>query len=158
MTLSTSIFLAWRNLTPLPIQVFATSANRFGIEGWPCLDGSLDDSGIDIYAIRNAECWDIIFNSDIALARFDAGWGCQHCIDAWKQGLYPKPEVYPSPEDLWIDHTLRPFGEWLEKLAGSAGIVFIDYDGATEAKLLQPGEEIPRLAVEVTRVNRGNNR
>jgi hypothetical protein len=31
----------------------------------------------------------------------------------------------------------------------SAGIAFIDYDGATEAKLLREEDQIPELAIEV---------
>jgi hypothetical protein len=53
----------------------------------------------------------------------------------------------------WVKHFRRselgPLRDWLEKLKKSAGVAFIDYDGATEAKLLQEGDQIPELAVEV---------
>jgi hypothetical protein len=61
----------------------------------------------------------------------------------------PKPSSYASPEALWVEHTLKPFRDWLAKLSTSAGIAFIDYDGATEAKLLQEGDPVPELAVDV---------
>jgi len=72
-----------------------------------------------------------------------------HRVHLREKGLYPKPSSYASPEALWIEHTLEPFRGWLDKLTKSAGVAFIDYDGATEAKLLQEGDQIPELAVEV---------
>jgi hypothetical protein len=148
-----AIFLAWLERSVLPVGVVVANSKpnhvRFGIEGWNCLHGSLSDNGIEIYAVRNGECWDIIWDSDIAPTEFDNGWGCGLCIDAWEKGLYPKPESYGSPEVLWIEHTLVPFRGWLEKLVRSAGIAFIDYDGATEAKLLREEDQISELAVEV---------
>ena len=63
--------------------------------------------------------------------------------------MYPKPSSYASPEALWVEHTLEPFRDWLEKLTKSAGVAFIDYDGATEARLLQEAEQVPEKAVEV---------
>jgi len=101
--------------------------------------------------VRSGECWDIIWDSDISPKEFDNGWGCGLCIDAWEKGLYPKPESYGSPEVLWVEHTLVPFRDWLEKLATSTGIAFIDYDGATEAKLLREGDRVHQLTVEVVR-------
>ena len=89
--------------------------------------------------------------SDISPKEFDNGWGCGLCIDAWEKGLYPKPESYGSPEVLWVEHTLVPFRDWLEKLATSTGIAFIKYDGATEAKLLREGDRVHQLTVEVVR-------
>ena len=91
----------------------------------------------------SGECWDIIWDFDISPKEFDNGWGCGLCIDAWEKGLYPKPESYGSPEVLWVEHTLVPFSDWLEKLATSTGIAFIDYDGATEAKLLRREKRFP---------------
>jgi hypothetical protein len=114
-------------------------------------NSSLSDNGIEIYAVRSGECWDIIWDSDISPKEFDNGWGCGLCIDAWAKGLYPKPDVYASPNDLWIEHTLGPFRGWLEKLVASAGIAFIDYDGATDARLLQEGEQISQLTVEIVK-------
>jgi hypothetical protein len=53
----------------------------------------------------------------------------------------------------WVKHfrrsELEPLRDWLEKLKKSAGVAFIDYDGATEAKLLQEGDRIHQLTVEV---------
>jgi hypothetical protein len=148
-----AIFLAWLDRSPLPVRVEITDIQpnhvKFDIEGWNCLDGSLSDNGIEIYAVRGGECWDIIWDSDISPKEFDNGWGCGLCIDAWEKGLYPKPSFYASPEALWVEHTLKPFRDWLEKLATSTGIAFIDYDGATEALLLQPGDKVSALTVEV---------
>ena len=148
-----AIFLAWLDCTPLPVRIVVANSKPnhvgFGIEGWNCLHGSLSGRGIDIYAVRGGECWDIIWDSDIWVKEFENGWGCGLCIDAWEKGLYPKPAIHACPEALWIEHTLDPFRKWLEKLAGAAGITFIDYDGATEAKLLQEGDQVPELAVEV---------
>jgi hypothetical protein len=148
-----AIFLAWLDRTPLPVRIAITNSRSnhvgFEIEGWKCLHGSLSDNGINIYAVRSEECWDIIWDSDISPKEFDNGWGCGLCIDAWEKGLYPKPSSYGSPEALWVEHTLEPFRDWLEKLKKSAGVAFIDYDGATEAKLLQEGDQVPELAVEV---------
>jgi hypothetical protein len=148
-----AIFLAWLGRTPLPVKVeladIKSNHVKFSIAGWNCLHGSLNHCGINIYAMRGGECWDIIWDSDISPKEFDNGWGCGLCIDAWEKGLYPKPASYGSPEVLWVEHILEPFRDWLEKLVRSAGIAFIDYDGATEAKLLQEGDQIPELAVEV---------
>ncbi|UEM18469.1 hypothetical protein JL100_015210 [Skermanella mucosa] len=146
-----AIFLAWLERTRLPLRVADIDPNQvsFSIEGWDCLRCSLNHRGIEIYAVRGGECWDIIWDSDISLQEFDNGWGCGLCIDAWQQGLYPKPASYASPEAVWTEHTLEPFRDWLEKLAASAGIAFIDYDGATEARLVQEGERIPQLKVEI---------
>jgi len=150
-----AIFLAWLERTTLPVRVVVANIDpnhvRFSIEGWDCLQCSLDHCGIEIYAVRGGECWDIIWDSDISPKEFDNGWGCGLCIDAWAKGLYPKPDVYASPNDLWIEHTLGPFRGWLEKLVASAGIAFIDYDGATAAWLLLKGKPIPERAVEVVR-------
>jgi hypothetical protein len=150
-----AIFLAWLDRTPLPVRIVVANSKpnhvRFGIEGWNCLHGSLSDNGINIYAVRSEECWDIIWDSDISPKEFDNGWGCGLCIDAWEKGLYPKPESYGSPEVLWVEHTLVPFSDWLEKLATSTGIAFIDYGGATEAKLLREGDRVHQLTVEVVR-------
>jgi hypothetical protein len=148
-----AIFLAWLDRSRLPVRVEITDIKsnqvNFDIEGWNCLEGRLNDGGIDVFAVRDGETWDIIWNSDIRPVEFDDGWDCGFCIDAWEKQLYPKPAVYSSPEDLWIEHTLEPLRDWLEKLKKSAGVAFIDYDGATEAKLLQEGDQIPELAVEV---------
>lgn len=151
-----AILLAWLEHTPLPVKVVVADIDpdhfRFSIEGWDCLQGSLDHGGIEIYAVRGGECWDIIWGSDISPKVFDSGWGCGLCIDAWQQGLYPKPASYASPDALWVEHILEPLRDWLEKLATSTGIAFIDYDGATEAKLLQEGDQVHQLTVDV--VNR----
>jgi hypothetical protein len=148
-----AIFLAWLERTTLPVKVEVADIKPnhvgFGIEGWKCLHGSLSNNGINIYAVRSEECWDIIWDSDISPKEFDNGRGCGLCIDAWEKGLYPKPESYGSPEILWVEHTLVPFSDWLEKLATSTGIAFIDYDGATEAKLLLEGDQVHQLTVEV---------
>ncbi len=150
-----AIFLAWLERSALPVRIVITNSRSnhvgFEIEGWKCLHGSLSDNGINIYAVRSEECWDIIWDSDISLKEFDNGWGCGLCIDAWQQGLYPKPASYASPGAVWIEHTLEPFRDWLEKLAASAGIAFIDYDGATEARLVQEGEQISQLTVEIVK-------
>jgi hypothetical protein len=150
-----AIFLAWLKRTTLPVRVVVANIDpnhvRFSIEGWDCLQCSLDHCGIEIYAVRGGECWDIIWDSDISPKEFDNGWGCGLCIDAWEKGLYPKPSSYASPEALWIEHTMEPFRDWLEKLAKSAGIAFIDYDGATAAWLLLKGKPIPERVVEVVR-------
>jgi hypothetical protein len=115
-----AIFLAWLDRTPLPVRVVVADSKSnhvgFGIEGWNCLDGSLSDNGIEIYAVRRGECWDIIWASDISPKEFDNGSGCGLCIDAWEKGLYPKPASYASPEALWVEHTLEP----LRGLVGEA--------------------------------------
>lgn len=148
-----AIFLAWLDRTPLPVRVEITDIKvnhvKFGIGGWNCLHGFFRNNGIEIYAVRDGECWDIIWDSDISPKAFDNGWGCGLCIEAWEKGLYPKPSSYASSETLWVEHTLEPFRDWLEKLTTSTGIAFIDYDGATEAKLLQERDQVPKLAVEV---------
>jgi hypothetical protein len=150
-----AFFLAWLERTPLPLRLVVANIDpnhvKFSIEGWDCLRCSLNHCGIEIYAVRGGECWDIIWDSDISLKEFDNGWGCGLCIDAWQQGLYPKPASYASPRAVWIEHTLEPFRDWLEKLAASAGIAFIDYDGATEARLVQEGEQISQLTVEIVK-------
>jgi NAD-dependent dihydropyrimidine dehydrogenase PreA subunit len=147
-----AIFLAWLGRTPLPVKVELADIKpnhvNFSIEGWNCFHGSLNHCGINIYAMHGGDCWDIIWDSDISPKEFDNGWGCGLCIDAWEKGLYPKPASYGSPEVLWVEHTLEPFRDWLEKLVRSAGIAFIDYDGATEAKLLREEDQISELAVE----------
>ena len=148
-----AIFLAWLDRTPLPVRIIVADISlsrvKFSIEGWKCLQGSLNHCGINIYAMRGGECWDIIWDSDISPKEFDNRWGCGLCIDAWEKGLYPKPALYSSPETLWIEHTLEPFRDWLGKLVASAGVVFVDYDGATAAWLLLEGKPIPERAVEV---------
>jgi hypothetical protein len=113
-----AIFLAWLDRTPLPVRIVVANSKpnhvRFGIEGWNCLHGSLSDNGINIYAVRSEECWDIIWDSDISPKEFDNGWGCGLCIDAWEKGLYPKPESYGSPEVLWVEHTLALLWQFVE--------------------------------------------
>ena len=108
-----AIFLAWLGRTPLPVKVELADIKpnhvNFSIEGWNCFRGSLNHCGINIYAMRGGECWDIIWDSDISPKEFDSGWGCGLCIDAWEKGLFPKPPSYASPEALWIEHTLDPF-------------------------------------------------
>jgi hypothetical protein len=105
-----AIFLAWLDRSRLPVRVEITDIKsnhvNFDIEGWNCLEGLLDDGGIDVFAVRDGETWDIIWNSDIRPVEFDDGWGCGFCIDAWEKQLDPIPAVYRSPEDLWIEHTL----------------------------------------------------
>ena len=96
-----AIFLAWLDRTPLPVRVVVTDSKsnhvNFGIEGWNCLHRSLSGRGIDIYAVRGGECWDIIWDSDIWVKEFENGWGCGLCIDAWEKGLYPKPAIHACP-------------------------------------------------------------
>src|SRR4051794_27384781 len=96
-----AIFLAWLDRSPVPVRVDITDIKpdhvKFDIEGWNCLEGRLNDGGIDVFAVRDGETWDIIWNSDIRPVEFDDGWGCDFCIDAWEKQLYPKPAVYGSP-------------------------------------------------------------
>jgi len=72
-----TIFLAWLERTTLPVRVVIVDIDpnhvKFSIEGWDCLQGSLNDRGIDIYAVRGGECWDIIWDSDIWLVEFESG-------------------------------------------------------------------------------------
>ena len=51
-----AIFLAWLDRTLLPVRVVVTDSKsnhvNFGIEGWNCLEGRLNDGGIDVFAVR----------------------------------------------------------------------------------------------------------
>jgi hypothetical protein len=121
MTWPNATFLAWLDRTPLLVRIVATSPDRFSIDGWPCLDGSLHRSGIDIYAMQDGDCWDILWNSDISPAEFASGWGCRLCIDAWEKGLYPKPAVYCSPEDGELSQSEPALGSITSCLEDGSG-------------------------------------
>jgi len=95
-----AIFLAWleRSALPVGIVVVNTKPNhvKFGIEGWNCLHGSLSDNGIEIYAVRSGECWDIIWDSDISPKEFDNGWGLRPVHRRLGKRTVPEARV------LWV--------------------------------------------------------
>ena len=111
MTWPNATFLAWLDRTPLLVRIVATSPDRFSIDGCPCLDGSLHRSGIDIYAMRDGDCWDILWNSDISPAEFASGWGCRLCIDAWKNACTRSLRSIARPRMENCRSQGRPLGQ-----------------------------------------------
>jgi hypothetical protein len=65
-----AIFLAWLERTKMRVRVVVADTGpnhvKFSTEGWDCLQGSLSHCGINIYAMRGGECWDIIWDSNIS--------------------------------------------------------------------------------------------
>ena len=55
-----AIFLAWLERTTLPVRVVVADIDpnhvKFSIEGWDCLQGSLNHCGINIYAMHGGDC------------------------------------------------------------------------------------------------------
>ena len=110
-------FLAWLERTKLTETVIIDKIEPdhvgFSLKGWPYLVGSLRDNGIDIYAMRQGECWDILWCSDIAPHQTEDGWVCWMCQDASDRGLYPPPERFSTARALWTTHTFEALQHWI---------------------------------------------
>ena len=148
-------FLAWieRDELAVPLVVEEVRQDRvmFTFDGWPCLNGSVQPTGISIWAYRGEEPWDGIFDIDIQPIERDGRWVCGLCWEAFEKNLYPEPPSYPSAEVLWTSHSLAPLGDWCsEKLARAGGVGFWDYDGMLVAKLVFSDDDA-QGAVEVAR-------
>ena len=121
MTWPNATFLAWdlaqRDLLGVARSHAAAGADRGDLSGsvqhrrGPCLDGSLHRSGIDIYAMQDGDCWDILWNSDISPAEFASGWGCRLCIDAWKNACTRSLRSIARPRIENCRSQGRPLGQ-----------------------------------------------
>jgi hypothetical protein len=136
-----SCFIGWLERTGLPVEIAVEKVQpdhvSFGLTSWPNLKGTLGNTGIDIYAMREGDCWDILWCNDLAARKVEDGWVCWWCLDAAEKGLCPQPPRYSTPEGLWIAHTFEAFRKWiLEELAGAEGVGYWGDDGVTWAGLV----------------------
>ncbi|WP_158044928.1 hypothetical protein [Skermanella pratensis] len=120
-------FLAWIERTELAVPVVVQEIRRDGVvfsfEGWPCLRGAVQPSGISVWTYRGEEPWDGVLDIDIHPGGQHGRWICGLCWYAFERSLFPKPPSHPSLEALWTSHSLVPLGDWCsEKLARATGI------------------------------------
>ena len=102
----------------------------FSLTRWPELEGSLTPTGLDIAAMRDGECWDLLLSLDVDPTEISSAWACLICEAEGKH------ERFATLEALWRDHLLDPLEAWIAKeLASARGLKFYQQGGATWASL-----------------------
>lgn len=88
-------------------------------------------SGIILVVNFQDECWDLLGDFDTVEERSGLGYFCRLCLPEYRQ-------YYHSREALWMEHCFENFLQWCnETLAPANWLALYDYDGMTEARLLQ---------------------
>ena len=86
-------------------------------------------SGIAISAHWEGRCWDFIGDFDVSERRTAAGYSCNLCRAEFLV-------VYPTREELWVEHCFEPFLAWCHtKLSTAQWLEYSDYGGVTSAML-----------------------
>ena len=103
----------------------------FSLVGWPELEGSLTPTGLDIAAMRDGECWDLLLSLDVDPVEISSAWACSICEAEGKH------ERFATLDALWRDHLFDPLGEWIAKeLAPARELEFQRLDGGRWARLI----------------------
>jgi len=129
-------FGRWFATTKLnDIISFAPSPDSDAVEinfliGGGAIQGYAHPAGISVSAMREGECWDFLFDRDVAIQDHLKGWFCTLC-------LAEDRSHFASVEALLQDHLFRPFDEWITtQLIPANAIGFYGGDGVTWAKLI----------------------
>ena len=132
-------FLYWlrERRPPLPINIIVGDQTaekvEFTFAGWPELECWVTESGLDIAAMKDGGCWDLLVSLDVVPVAHSHEWGCEICD---KEGRSTR---FQSRDALWRDHLFEPLEQWIMgKLAGATRIEFhqLAGKGATWANLV----------------------
>ena len=117
-------FLRWLDAHPrLPVLIIVgrhtATKVEFSIEDWPELEGSVTEHGLDIAAVKDGDCWDLLLSLDAAPVQHGSEWACSICEAEGRSTRFS------SRKALWRDHLFDALGTWIvEKLAPAARIEF----------------------------------
>ena len=107
----------------LPVEIvvgnLTDTAQEFAFAGWPELECSVTDRGLDVAAMKDGECWDVLLSLDVVPVQRGSEWVCSICE---AEG---RTKWFATPEALWRDHLFEPLEEWVvERLAPAEQVRF----------------------------------
>lgn len=104
---------------------------EFKFQGWPDLDCSVTEQGLDVAAMNDGECWDLLLSLDVVPIDHGGEWGCEICD---KEG---RPDRFKTRGALWRNHLFDQLEEWIvERLAAAAEVEYHKFGtGSTWARL-----------------------
>ena len=103
----------------------------FSLTRWPELEGSITPTGLDIAAMRDGECWDLLLSLDVDPVEISSGWACSICDSEGKH------ERFATLDFLWCDHLFDPLEAWIAmELAPTRELEFHQQGGATWVSLV----------------------
>ena len=100
------------------------------------IEGALTSDEINVYAIHDNDCWDILLSVDAEPKRaHGGGFFCERCLTDARRAFADRPA-------LWADHLFDPLLEWVnEDLARAKWLALDGSPGwATWARLM-PGDD-----------------
>jgi hypothetical protein len=95
------------------------------------IEGLLNTREIEVFAMYEDECWDILVEFNAEPKRVSGGYVCEACPPG-------SPPLFPDRSSLWADHLFEPFLEWVNNdLANAKWLSLRGNPGyATSARLL----------------------
>jgi len=90
--------------------------------------------GVNAAAMLDGECWDHLYDEDVAAEQTLEGWACRLCPKDGRRS-------YGSIDELWCEHLLQPFATWIGgQLRPAEGVSYYARGAATWASLGPPDE------------------
>ena len=97
------------------------------------LKAALTDRGIEIFAERNGQCWDILLSLVVVPTAVPGGYYCAVCGER---------RVFPDLDRLWRNHLFGPLLGWMRRRFLRADrLCFYSEPGAWWVGLMRPGDE-----------------
>lgn len=143
-------FLKWLQenrhhfLVPIDIKHRTDRTIELSFAGYhPCLSACLSSWCINVPAIWQGQCWDLLCSFESSPSPVTGGYHCLLCSPENRR-------IFSSRDALWTNEVFEPFLNWVnETLAPANWIVLYDSEGATTAKLcaVQPEARANFVAV-----------
>ena len=141
------LFLAWLEQTRLPVPLTVTEIREDGVaftfEGWTCLRGLMQPTGISIRVYEDEDDWDSIVDFAIRPVQRNGRWVCGYWLDACQEGGHGEPPSHASELELWTSHVFTSFWVWThEKFKRATGVGFWDHGDVQEARLVYGDDDV----------------
>jgi hypothetical protein len=100
------------------------------------LKGSIEDRGIDVFAERNGECWDILLSLVVVPAAVVGGYHCLGCVQNERR-------VFADMNTLWRNHLFGPLLGWIRRrLIPANRLCFYSAPLARWVRLVKEGDDL----------------
>lgn len=117
-----------------PRQILRFSGVTKELEIW------LQWHDLSVACIVNGEVFDFLLSIDINPMKIPREkFQCKHCVDYYESAEYneksPKPKVFSSLEDLYVDHFFEPLLKWSNKYLRKKNILLLISNGGRSAEI-----------------------
>jgi hypothetical protein len=94
---------------PVELQKKPGQWGKYSFAGiHPAISGSLTESGLNVSAEYQGECWDLLFDVDAYPKKVPEGYVCRECLPGYQK-------LFVSRSDLWADHLFERLLNWVNE-------------------------------------------